>query len=135
MTVSRGFILAFGAVLAVLAGCGGPKQGTVGFGEASAARKMEFASAVAAALKGFEDLDSQGVQIAVSDGETAPQVTVRGGKIPPEALERALSVALTNMAFKYPGIGFMAIGDGGWRILMPDEMKIPATGEFNLEFK
>ena len=123
------------AVLALMAGCGGPKQTTVGFGEASAARKAEFAAAVAAALKGFEDLDSQCVQITVSNEGAVPQVTVRGGKIPPETLGKALSVALTNMAFKYPGIGFMAIDEGGWRILMPDEMKIPVTGEFGREFK
>ena len=135
MTVARGFILVFGAMLAVVAGCGGPKQETVSFGEAPAARKAEFAVAVAAALKGFEDLDSQGVQIDVSNEGTAPLVIVRGGKLQPAALENALSVALTNMAFKYPGIGFMATGDGGWRILMPDEMEIPASGEFGLGFK
>ena len=135
MTVARSFIFIVVAVLAVLAGCDGPKQTVVGFGEAPAARKAEFAAAVAAAIKGFEDLDSQGVQIAISDEKGTPQVTVRGGKIQPAALEKALAVALTNMAFKYPGIGFMATGDGGWRILMPDEMKIPATGNFDFGFK
>ena len=123
------------AVLMGVAGCGGPEQAIIGYGEAPAARKAQFAAAVAAALKGFEDLDSQGVQIVVSDKGSVPQVTVCGGRISPQGLERALSVALTNMSFKYPGIGFMATGDGGWRILMPDEMKIPATGEFGLEFK
>lgn len=123
------------AVLMIVAGCGGPEQASVGFGEASAARKSQFAAAVAAALKGFEDLDSQGVQIDVSkDGQT-PQITVRGGRISPQALEKALRVALTNMSFKYPGIGFMATGDGGWKILMPDEMKIPVSGEFGLVSK
>ena len=125
------------AVLTVFAGCGEPEQATVEFGKASEGRRAEFASAVAAALKGFEDLDSQGVQIAVSNavGAVTPQVTVRGGNIEPQVLGKALSVALTNMSFKYPGIGFMATGDGGWRILMPDEMKIPVTGEFGLDIR
>lgn len=124
-------------VLMVIAGCGEQEQATVEFGRASAARKAEFAAAVASALKGFEDLDSQGVQIVVSAAaETSvPQVTVCGGRLESETLGKALGVALTNMSFKYPGIGFMATGDGGWRILMPDEMKIPATGEFELDFK
>ena len=107
----------------------------LGFGEASAERKAQFAAAVADAIKSFEDLDSQGVQIAVSNKDSVPQVTVQGGRISPENLKSALSVVLTNMSFKYPGIGFMATGDGGWRILMPNEMKIPRTGEFGLMFK
>ena len=123
------------AALMFLSGCGRQEQATVGCGEATAARKAEFAAAVAAALKGFEDLDSQGVQITVSDKASVPQVTVRGGRISPAALENALGVVLTNIAFKYPGIGFMATGDGGWRILMPDEMKIPVTGEFGIALK
>ena len=122
------------AMLTVLVGCGDkPESETVNFGEASAERKGQFAAAVAAAIKGFEDLDSQGVQIDVADKDSAPQVTVRGGRLTPKDLKNALSVALTNMAFKYPGIGFMATGDGGWRILMPDDMKIPRIGGFGLE--
>ena len=126
------------AVLTVLAGCGEPgQQATVEFGKAPEGRRAEFASAVATVLKGFGDLDSQGVQITVSNvvGTVAPQVTIRGGKLNPGMIGKALSVALTNMSFKYPGIGFMATGDGGWRILMPDEMKIPVTGEFGLDFQ
>ena len=125
------------AVLMAVAGCGKQEPATVEFGKASAERRAEFAAAVAAALRGFEDLDSQGVQIAVSAAaeSSVPQVTVRGGSLQPESLGKALGVALTNMSFKYPGIGFMATGDGGWRILMPDEMKIPATGEFELDFR
>ena len=125
------------AVLMVVAGCGEPEQTTVEFGRASAERRAEFASALASALKGFEDLDSQGVQIAVSaeTDTSGPQVTVCGGRLDSETLGKALGVALTNMSFKYPGIGFMATGDGGWRILMPDEMKIPVTGEFELDFR
>ena len=134
--IRRAIVFVSAAVLSLWAGCGGkPEQETIGFGEASAERKEQFAVAVAAALKGFEDLDSQGVQIVVADKDSLPQVTVRGGRIQPAELEKALAVALTNMAFKYPGIGFMATGDGGWRILMPDEMKIPRMGEFGLEVK
>ena len=125
------------AVLTALAGCGEPEQATVEFGKAPEGRRAEFASAVATVLKGFEDLDSQGVQITVSNavGAVTPQVIVRGGSLKQEMLGKALSVALTNMSFKYPGIGFMATGDGGWRILMPDDMKIPVAGEFGLDFR
>ena len=129
-------VFAMAAALALIVGCGDkPESETVGFGEASAERKAQFAAAVADAIRSFEDFDSQGVQIAVSDKDSVPQVTVQGGRISPEDLKSALSVVLTNMSFKYPGIGFMATGDGGWRILMPNEMKIPRTGEFGLVFK
>ena len=112
-----------------------PERETIGFGKASAERKQQFVDAVAVALKSFEDLDSRGVQIVVATTNSVPQVTVRAEKIPPAELGKALAVALTNMSFRYPGIGFMATGDGGWKILMPDEMKIPLTGEFDLEIK
>lgn len=117
--------------IALLQGCGDSGCALVSLGEAAPERRAEFTSAVAAALRGFEDLDSQGVQIAVVD----EKITVRGGRIKAMDLENALSVALTNMALKYPGIGFMATGDGGWIILMPSEMKIPEQGDFGLEFK
>ena len=122
------------AILMVVVGCGEQESTTVEFGRASAERKAEFASAVVSALKGFEDLDSKGVLIAVSDASLSavPQVTVRGGDLQPGELGKALGVALTNMSFKYPGIGFMATGDGGWRILMPDEMRIPVAGSFGI---
>jgi len=125
------------AVLMAVAGCSKQEPATVEFGKASAVRKAEFAAAVASALRGFEDLDSQGVQIDVSpEAETSvPQITVRGGSLQPEALGKALGVVLTNMSFKYPGIGFMATGDSGWRILMPDDMKIPVEGEFDFGLK
>lgn len=124
------------AALMFFTGCGGPEEReTVGFGEATTERKAQFVYAVAAALRGFEDLDSLGVQIAVSSNDVPPLVMVRGGRISPAELKNALAVALTNISFRYPGIGFMATGDGGWRILMPGEMKIPVTGEFELEFK
>lgn len=132
----RTIALAMAAALAFWTGCGGkPEQDAVGFGEASAERREQFAAAVAAAIRGFEDLDSQGVEVVVAVTNSAPQVTVRSGRISTGDLGKALAVALTNMSFKYPGIGFMATGDGGWRILMPDELQIPRTGEFGLEVK
>lgn len=133
--MERGAIACVVAALMVLGGCGGSEQAMVAFGEAPAARKVQFADAVAAELKGFEDLDAQGVQISVSDANPSPQVTVRGGRISPADLEKALGVVLTNMAFRYPGIGFMADGEGGWLILMPDDMKIPVAGEFDFGIK
>ena len=119
------------AAIALCQGCGDSGCALVGLGEATSERKAEFVSAVAAALRGFEDLDSQGVQIDVVD----EKVMVRGGNIKASDLENALSVALTNMAFKYPGIGFIATGDGGWIILMPSKMKIPEQGDVGLDFK
>ena len=133
--LSNTIVCAISAALMVAAGCGKPKQETVSLGEASLERRAEFVAAVAAAIEDFEDLESQGVQIAVSNIEGGQEVTVRGGHLPPSALENALGVALTNMSFKYPGLGFMAIGDGGWRILMPNEIKIPSTGDFGLSFR
>lgn len=131
----RTIACAVAAVLTVIAGCGEPDGGLVGFGAAAAERKAQFVHAVAAALRGFEDLDGRGVEISVSSNDVPPLVTVRGSNMPQAELGKALGVALTNMAFKYPGIGFMSTGDGGWRILMPDEMRIPVTGDFGLEFK
>ena len=129
--------LAVAAALLVLVGCGEQAQSIVEFGKAPAGRRAEFASAVATALRGFEDLDSQSVQIVVSNVVEAStsQVLVHGGRLDSETLGKALGVALTNISFKYPGIGFMATEDGGWRILMPDEMMIPATGDFGLEVR
>ena len=92
-----------------------------------------FAQAVVEKLKGFDDLGSSKVIIQIKDVDGMPLVTLHGNGVLPRAFEHAISVALTNMSFKYPGIGFMAIGDGGWKLLMPNDMRIPAEGDFGLK--
>ena len=120
--------------VALLAGCGKKDEPVlVGFGEAPSARRMEFAQAVVEKLKGFDELGSSKVIIEIKDVDGMPLVMLHGNGVLPRAFEHAISVALTNMSFKYPGIGFMAIGDGGWKLLMPNDMRIPAEGDFGLK--
>ena len=48
----------------------------------------------------------------------------------------ALSVALTNLSLEYPGLGFMQNDDGNtWKILMPDDIRIPVSGGFGIDEK
>ncbi len=120
--------------VALLAGCGKKDEpALVGFGEASPARRMEFAQAVIEKLKGNDDLGGSKVIIELKDVDGMPLVTLHGNGVLPRAFEHAISVVLTNVSFKYPGIGFMAIGDGGWKLLMPNDMRIPSEGDFGLK--
>ncbi len=120
--------------VALLAGCGKRDEPVlVGFGEASPARRMEFAKAVVEKLKGFDDLSGPKVVVAIKDVGGMPLVTLHDSGEFPRAFEHAISVVLTNVSFKYPGIGFMAIGDGGWKLLMPNDMRIPLEGDFGLK--
>ncbi len=118
----------------LLAGCGKKDEpALVGFGEAPPARRMEFAKAVVEKLKGHDDLGGPKVVIEIKDAGGMPLVTLHDSGEFPRAFEHAISVVLTNVSFKYPGIGFMAIGDGGWKLLMPNDMRIPLEGDFGLK--
>ena len=125
------------AVLAVCVGYGGKEQArkSASLGEASLARKSEFASAVARACARFDGLDGDDVKFEITTNASRCVLTVSGSKMPPPALLQPLSVALTNLSLDYPGLGFMLNENGTWQILMPDDIRIPVTGGFGLDGK
>lgn len=109
-----------------------PPPPRVSYSSVAPARRSEFATAVAVALRDFDDLYGQ-VLVSVNETPGGPEVVVEGkeGKTP-GPLERALGVALANFEFTAPGMRFVAVGDCSWKILFPADMQIPAEGTFNL---
>ena len=132
---SRCHILMFAALLALLAGCGGQgrERELMALREATVERKAEFAGAVVRACAGFEGLDGDDVKFEIVTNATGCSITVDGGKMKPPMFQEALSVALTNLSLEYPGLGFMQDDDGNtWKILMPDDIRIPVSGGFGI---
>ena len=132
---SRCHILMFAALLALLAGCGGQgrERELMALREATVERKAEFAGAVVRACAGFEGLDGDDVKFEIVTNATECSITVDGGKMKPPIFQEALSVALTNLSLEYPGLGFMQNDDGNtWKILMPDDLRIPVSGGFGI---
>ena len=122
-------------LLAALVGCekASPTVPQVMLGKAETVRREAFVKAMAMALKAFEELDVPSMKIACvvgSDGRLSI-LAKSETRANPEIPEKALSVALTNVALNYPGIGFVAEGDRVWRILFPDTVKIPVAGSFD----
>ena len=93
---------------------------------------MAFVQAMAAELTGFEDLSDNGVKFEVSGTAQNPVLAISGGKMPAEALQKALSVVFTNFAMRCPGVGFIRTGEDSWRAVTPDDMGIPSEGAFAL---
>ena len=124
------------SALAFLAGCGSQERGRklMALREATLERKAEFADAVVRACAAFEELDGDGVKFEiVTTNATECYVTVRGENVKPPELQEALSVALTNLSLEYSGLGFMQNDDGAtWKIIMPDDIRIPVSGEFGI---
>ena len=134
----RDFMLMFTvALLAVCAGCGAKEQAREleALGGASLERKAAFASAVARACARFDGLDGDNVTFAVTTNETRCVLTVSASKTDRREFRKALSVAVTNLALDYPGLGFMLNEDGTWQILMPDDVRIPVSGGFGIDGK
>ena len=132
---SRCHILMFAALLALLAGCGGQgrERELMALREATVERKAEFAGAVVRACAGFEGLDGDDVKFEIVTNATGCSSTVDGGKMKPPMFQEAISVALTNLSLEYPGLGFMQNDDGNtWKILMPDDIRIPVSGGFGI---
>lgn len=122
-------------LLTAFVGCekSAPAVPQVTLGEAETVRREAFVKATAQALKAFEDLDVPSMKIACvagSDGRLSV-LAKSETRANPEIPEKALAVALTNVALNYPGIGFVAEGDRVWRILFPDTVKIPVSGPFD----
>ncbi len=124
--------LAVGLLLAILTGCGKSQPETVAFGSAPAERRDAFAHAVAEAMKGYEELDDPKIHVSVSAEDGRPVIIVRGEAMSPKMLERAVSVAVTNIALRYPGLGYMAVDELSFKVLLPDGLAIPACGEFGM---
>ena len=146
MRIACGFPLMFAvALLAVCAGCGGNEQeqaqkqtqdlksGTLGV--APLERKSAFAVAIASACKKFDGLDVDDVKFEIATNGTRCVLTMSGEKMNRRNLQKALSVAVTNLALEYPGLGFMRNEDNTWQILMPDDIRIPASGGFGIDEK
>ena len=129
------------ALLAVCAGCGDKEQAQEqareleALGGAPLERKVAFASAVAQACARFDGLDGDNVKFAVTTNETRCVLTVSAAKTDRREFRKALSVAVTNLALDYPGLGFMLNEDGTWQILMPDDVRIPVSGGFGIDGK
>ena len=117
-------------------GCGPSAPETVKFGSASAERKAEFIKAVELALAGFDDLKANPkVTIGIIDDGGRDAVAVRCDGANRRAVESAVSVVVTNIAIKYPGIRFVMIDEGSWKVRIPDETDIPKSGEFGLSIQ
>ena len=108
----------------------------VTWGSASPERRMAFAENVVKAMRDFDGL--YGAQIKIDIVEISPgnpTVRVKGETDKKNAdLERQVSVAVTNFSLKYPGIGFIKEEDGSWRVIIPDDMSVPVSGDFKLKF-
>ena len=129
-------LLSIAALLAAFCGgCGSSAPETVKFGSATAARKSGFLKAVEDALKGFDDLSDPSVAIALFDDGGRKTVSIKSTNANPRAMERAVAVVVTNIALKYSGVGFMRMGEGAWKILIPDETLIPVEGDFGLNIQ
>lgn len=146
MRIACGFLSVFAvALLAVCAGCGnkeqeqeqaqGQERKMEELGGALLERKSAFAASVARACKRFEGLDGDDVKFEITTNEMRCALTVSGPKMDRRALQQALSVALTNLSLDYPGLGFMRNEDNTWQILMPDDIRIPASGGFGMDAK
>ena len=138
----HGFMLVFAvALLAVCAGCGDKEQAKEPareletLGSAPLERKSAFAVAVARACARFDGLDGADVKFEVTTNETRCVLTVSAATINRREFGKALSVAVTNLALDYPGIGFMLNEGNTWQILMPDDVQIPVSGGFGIDEK
>lgn len=138
----HGFMLVFAvALLAVCAGCGDKEQAKEPareletLGSAPLERKSAFAVAVARACAKFDGLDVDDVKFAVTTNETRCVLTVSATKMDRREFKQALSVAVTNLALDYPGLGYMRNDDNTWQILMPDDVRIPVSGGFGIDEK
>ena len=136
MGLAHGLTLMFAAsALAFLAGCGSQERGRelMALREATSERKAEFAGAVVRACAAFEGLADDNVKFEIVTNATDFSVTVRSDNVKPPEIQEALSVALTNLSLEYPGLGFMQNDDGAtWKILMPDDIRIPMSGGFGI---
>ena len=146
MRFVHGFMLVFTvAFLAVCAGCGDKEQAQEpaqepareleALGGAPLERKSAFAEAVARACARFDGLDGDDVKFSVTTNETRCVLNVSAAKMDWREFQKALSVAVTNLALDYPGLGFMRNEDGTWQILMPDDVRIPVSGGFGIDGK
>ena len=120
------------AFIALFHGCGDQARVLVRLGEAMPERRAGFADAVMRACARYDGLDGTNVVFGVSTNDAGCSVSVSCGNMSRAALQGALSVAVTNLALEYPGIGFMMDDDGTWKILMPDDIRIPVSGGFGI---
>lgn len=105
-------------------------------GDKDASRRREFAEAMVKAMRNFEDLYNPQIQITVVEprkGEATVEVKGKDSEATAR-LESALGITIANFALKYPGIRFMALEDGTWRVLIPQNIKLPNEGDFGLDF-
>ena len=135
-------LLAASVSVAVLAGCGrcgddgstaGEPKSLVPLGSVEKSRRAAFVHATIEALKAFEDLDIPSLKFSCHPSEEeAEAILVRSeSKSDPSGVEKAIGLALANIALKYPGIGFVSEGERTWRILLPGEMSVQAGGAFD----
>ena len=116
-----------------------PEKGAVCQSSAAkcgAERRRAFAEEMVKAMRNFDDLYPQEIRIDVVEPEPG-KATVevkRDDAAATAALEGAMGIAVANFAIKYPGIRFLALEDGTWRVLIPDDVKLPQEGGFDLAF-
>ena len=122
-------------LLAFCVGCERAASTMVQFGAAPLQRKADFIMAIESALKGFENLNSPGVKIDLIDDSGRKTVSIRADGANHRAVERAVSVVVTNIALKYSGVCFFKMGEGAWKVFIPDETQIPVEGGFDLNIK
>ena len=109
---------------------------TVRLGKATPERRAEFLKAVGDAIKGFDDLvDNPKFSVGVIDDGGRDTVAVRCEGANPLELGSAVSIVVTNIALKYPGVRFAEMGEGAWKVILPDDTEIPRTGDFGLKIQ
>lgn len=116
-------------------GCGQSAPELVQFGAASPERRAEFIGAVEGALKGFDGFKDQKATVGKIDDGGRETIAIRSDGANPMELERAVAVVITNVALKYRGVGFMKMGEGAWKVLIPDDTPIPVSGDFGLNIQ
>ena len=123
MRAVRG-VCAVAAGLAALAGCErGPEQ--VRFGDATPERRTAFVGELAQALGRYNGLvgDDKYTNAFIRVRADGSLFVEPAGANMAGGVEHELAVAITDLATRHPGLGFME-EDGGWRVLVPDDVPI-----------
>ena len=80
-------------------------------------------------------MDRVGIGVRLLEIISRETIAIRSDGANPMDLERAVAVVITNVALKYRGVGFMKMGEGAWKVLIPDDTPIPVSGDFGLNIQ
>lgn len=104
----------------------------ISWGEAPLERRLEFLKSMIAAMRDFDELYDSKIGIGIEELSPGEATVVVRGYDQRSDVGRALAVAMTNFAHRYPMLRFMAIDKNAWKVVVPDGQNIPLSGEFHL---